>query len=507
MLHRVRGLTYVPRPNSRPRLLLSATSTQQNLTPPPFLLQQENMRWILKQQRLEDEAKEDEARPKQHKALASRYVSRRGYVDTIFFPDAYYLPPVLCQLPFSADSKAEGGEGAGDGQSTDRLCKITGAPARYKDPLTGYRYADASAFRELRKRYGASARRRVKAQQQEREAKEAASRGGSSATGAAPATGSRVEIDAAVAGAGAGIGAGAAGATSSSAAGGVAGNGSLKGAGASHAAGGQSSGQSKKQGSSKEGEKKAKSSGGKGKGKTKGAAKAAAAAAAAAVKAESSTAVPTSSGDDGAGRQRQEKTKAGTKRPRKQGGATKGAKPAKRPFFAPAPEAAAPAEAPVAMDEDELVPLKGHAAVHRGNGPAEQGAAPLGAGRAVDDAVPATSSWHVAQGNAGVAYARPLADAPAGGSAPPVHSPVAAPAPAIPLTYAAMSAAHAATIAPAEAARLGVEWAPEEQHLNVGGMGEVSNGCKAGSNSAVVPKCLGWQQPTPAITPLGRPPG
>ncbi|CAM9530187.1 unnamed protein product [Laminaria digitata] len=89
--------------------------TQKQLLLEAIQTEQENMRWILKQQRLEDEAKEDEGRPKQHKALASRYHSRRGYVDTIFFPDAYYLPPVLCQLPFTADPKAEGGGGGARG--------------------------------------------------------------------------------------------------------------------------------------------------------------------------------------------------------------------------------------------------------------------------------------------------------------------------------------------------------------------------------------------------------
>jgi YL1 nuclear protein C-terminal domain len=39
--------------------------------------------------------------------------------------------------------------------------QITGQPAKYRDPLTGYPYADAAAFKELRKRYGAAAQRKV----------------------------------------------------------------------------------------------------------------------------------------------------------------------------------------------------------------------------------------------------------------------------------------------------------------------------------------------------------
>ncbi|CAM9144418.1 unnamed protein product, partial [Pylaiella littoralis] len=163
--------------------------TQKQLLHEAIQTEQENMRWILKQRRLEDEAKEDEGRPKQHKILASRYVSRRGCVDTIFFPDAYYLPPVLCQ-PAAADSEdapaaaaagaaGDGGNGnnSGGGRRYDRRCKITGAPALYKDPLTGYSYANAAAFRQIRKRYGAAARRRLKDQRQDQEESEAASGG------------------------------------------------------------------------------------------------------------------------------------------------------------------------------------------------------------------------------------------------------------------------------------------------------------------------------------------
>ncbi|CAM9334426.1 unnamed protein product, partial [Hapterophycus canaliculatus] len=147
----------------QPKKAVKGQFTQKQLLLEAIQTEQENMRWILKQQRLEDEAKEDEGRPKQHKILASRYVSRRGCVDTIFFPDVYYLPPVLRQAPFSAG--ADGVSPVGVGKSpSERRCKITGAPAQYKDPLTGYPYANAAAFREVRKRYGASARRRLKAQ-------------------------------------------------------------------------------------------------------------------------------------------------------------------------------------------------------------------------------------------------------------------------------------------------------------------------------------------------------
>lgn len=377
------------------------------------------MRWILKQQRLEDEAKEDEARPKQNKSLASRYVSRRGQIDTIFFPDAVHFPSVLCQ-----PSAAERGGNAPDstvtrrGRPVGRRCKITGAPARYKDPLTGYGYADSAAFKELRKRYGASVRKRLGILQQDQEVKEATGRGGFAA-GSPGTSGGRLENGMVDAGAGMGVAGGAAGVSDT-----AAGNGSSKGAGGAHQVGGSSSG--KKQGGSKETEKKGKSSSGKGKGKAKSSSPKGAVTA----KAETSrSASPATNGDplpeeqdsqvkvdqqveteppekrdneeereqrgkqdikgkreerDKGERQekrdnekrepekkvkkkeQQEKPKTGTRRARKQGGSGKAVKVAKKSFFAPSPPAAETSSAPsIGLDDAELVPLTGRASTHR----------------------------------------------------------------------------------------------------------------------------------------------
>lgn len=473
------------------------------------------MRWILKQQRLEDEAKEDEARPKQNKTLASRYVSRRGCVDTIFFPDAFYLPPVLCQPPAPTDS-GTGGKKAGSGRPAERLCKITGSPARYKDPLTGYDYASAAAFRELRKRYGASARQQAKAQQEEKEENEAASRGGASA-GATGPTGSRQEngVAAVVAGAGAGTAGGII-----AAAGAAAGNGSSKGPGACSQAGGQSSGQGKKQGSSKDTEKKSKSSSGKGKGKAKGVPKGTAAAA----KVEGSTAP--SSGENGAGQERQEKSgKANAKRPRKQGATAKGSKPAKRPFFAPAPEAvAAPVAASLAGHEEDLVPLKGNTTAHRGD--AVQHVAPLPVSTHVaGDALPKTAACGqitVVTAGAeampsalvnGAASSASLYDAAPVAAAVQVYNGVSAtaqPETGAPLIETpdvveeTVSAPPALAVPPADG-----KTAPGHNELlsSNGGVDEVVNGWELVGSTSATQKLMGWQQPVEAGTVPGRPPG
>ncbi|CAM9331987.1 unnamed protein product, partial [Choristocarpus tenellus] len=153
---------------SQPKL--KGQFTQEQLLLEAIQTEQENVRWLLKQQRMEDEAKEDEMRPKSHKPLASRVLSRRGSPKTILFPGVDLVPTVL-QHPATLPRPA-----------TPAVCKITGGPARYRDPLTGHPFADADAFRELRKRFGPAARKRQRAQR-EKEGLGAALGGGTGVAG------------------------------------------------------------------------------------------------------------------------------------------------------------------------------------------------------------------------------------------------------------------------------------------------------------------------------------
>ena len=52
------------------------------------------------------------------------------------------------------------------GVADGKLCAITGAPAKYRDPISGLPYADLAAFKELRKLYPD-----VKKEERERQAK------------------------------------------------------------------------------------------------------------------------------------------------------------------------------------------------------------------------------------------------------------------------------------------------------------------------------------------------
>lgn len=450
------------------------------------------MRWILKQQRLEDEAKEDEGRPKQHKALASRYVSRRGCMDTIFFPDVYHLPPILCQG--SADAGHGAGSGlADDGRPVERLCKITGVPAKYKDPLSGHYYADSNAFREVRKRYGPAARRRLKDQQQELDAKEASSSGSTTQGPAVVVAGNRSENGVA-AGAGAGAAASAGGtagstAVAATAAVGASGNGSPKGVGSSNQAGEQASGHAKKQGSSKEGDKKPKSSAGKGKGKAK------AAKSATPPKAEGSTASRTAA--DETGPERQEKPKAGTKRPRTKDGGAKNAKPVKRPFFAPPPDAIAPATNSVDGHEAGLVPLKGNRSVVA----VDQICAPRS-----DSAVVGST---LGKFSAPVAQTSAAMQTPSGESshANRLHSATTITAVTSQALLATGSSLDAGTAAPAPPGTAMSQPPPPLEQTTIDQASAVANVWETAGATSAAHKIVGWQQPVQATTIVpGRPP-
>ncbi|CAB1110428.1 unnamed protein product [Ectocarpus sp. CCAP 1310/34] len=478
--------------------------TQKQLLLEAIQTEQENMRWILKQRRLEDEAKEDEGRPKQHKILASRYASRRGCVDTIFFPDAYYLPPVLCQAPFSAG----GGDGAvqDKGRKTgkspsDRRCKITGAPAPYRDPLTGYYYANSAAFRETASGGGAGG-------------------GGASGTrvdGIAPAAAAAVSgVGAVVVGngslKGAGAGAGAGAAAAAAAGGGGGGELSISGAGKKPASS-----------SAKEVEKKSKSSASKGKGKAKAGAGGTA----------STTASSTAAGA--------EKAKAGTKRKQAAGG--KGAKPAKRPFFAPAgggtaPSVLSPAAAAGSGESQQLVPLRGNntAVIHYGSSPADTGSAPEGSAVVKAAAYAAVAAQKAAaagkagggsesppQGSAVVkaaAYAAVAAQAAAAAGMATAAAPVRRrPGTSTAMPLVAKTAAGGQPASKIEVEQPAVSTStqlPQHQHLQAStaprSLEEGVNGWEAGSNSASTAavtgatNCTGWMQPVPAPAPLGQPP-
>jgi vacuolar protein sorting-associated protein 72 len=113
------------------QLLLEAV----NITEP------QNERWLLGRQR---QQAIEEATPREAKTTGrtiEKFLSRRGYLNTVHFPDMDHLPKILHKQTATKPATAK--------------CVITGQQARYRDPKTGLAYYDAAAFRELRRRHEA----------------------------------------------------------------------------------------------------------------------------------------------------------------------------------------------------------------------------------------------------------------------------------------------------------------------------------------------------------------
>jgi vacuolar protein sorting-associated protein 72 len=107
----------------------------------------ENARWLLARKRIRDQDEQRDRESRESSAggkLTERYTSRRGYLNTINFPEMDYVPEILTRNKQAAPPP-----------TIPTYCVITGQRARYRDPRTGLGYYDAQAFRELRRRHAA----------------------------------------------------------------------------------------------------------------------------------------------------------------------------------------------------------------------------------------------------------------------------------------------------------------------------------------------------------------
>jgi len=105
----------------------------------------ENVRWLLSRKRALEQSerleKELEGQSSAtNKKVMERFSSRRGYLNTITFPEMDHVPSII--LPKKPLKPPE-----------PELCAITGKKARYRDPKTGLAYYDLAAFKELRRKY------------------------------------------------------------------------------------------------------------------------------------------------------------------------------------------------------------------------------------------------------------------------------------------------------------------------------------------------------------------
>ena len=106
----------------------------------------ENARWLLARKRIRDQTeltdKEGRIGDSGGGELVERFTSRRGYLNTVTFPEMDHVPEIL--------TRRDNPEPA-----VSTYCVVTGERARYRDPLTGVGYFNSEAFREIRRRHSA----------------------------------------------------------------------------------------------------------------------------------------------------------------------------------------------------------------------------------------------------------------------------------------------------------------------------------------------------------------
>ena len=113
----------------------------------------ENARWLLGRKRIQNQSSQKDQEGREGRGsggkVIEKYVSRRGYLNTVTFPEMDHVPRILTtQGGSSSRSRITS-------PTAPTLCVITGHRAKYRDPKTGMGYYDATAFRELRRRHAA----------------------------------------------------------------------------------------------------------------------------------------------------------------------------------------------------------------------------------------------------------------------------------------------------------------------------------------------------------------
>lgn len=102
-----------------------------------------NERWLLGRKRTQAEkelSKRDDG-TYTNSTYTEKFISRKGYLNTINFADMDHIPNILLQKnQLSIPPKVP-------------LCAVTGKPARYRDPKSGYGYYDLDAFRVVRAKW------------------------------------------------------------------------------------------------------------------------------------------------------------------------------------------------------------------------------------------------------------------------------------------------------------------------------------------------------------------
>lgn len=114
----------------------------------------ENERWLLGRKRSQAVKDDNESASRNYDnhrrggKVIEKFVSRRGYLNTITFPDMDHIPDLLRTSHHSATTAST--------PPPPVHCVVTGKVAKYRDPITGMGYYDMAAFKELRRRHAAN---------------------------------------------------------------------------------------------------------------------------------------------------------------------------------------------------------------------------------------------------------------------------------------------------------------------------------------------------------------
>mmetsp|Transcript_7650 Transcript_7650/g.19651 ORF Transcript_7650/g.19651 Transcript_7650/m.19651 type:complete len:329 (+) Transcript_7650:522-1508(+) len=123
----------------------TVTFTQEEMLTEAVGTEADNRRWILSMQRAAREKAQSGQGPTRNNRSAIRFLSRRGATPTITFSEVEAQPEFF--RPDRAKPRPVPVEPS--------LCHVTGLPAKYRDPLTGYPYATAAAFKAIREEHNA----------------------------------------------------------------------------------------------------------------------------------------------------------------------------------------------------------------------------------------------------------------------------------------------------------------------------------------------------------------
>lgn len=126
-----------PKPKIRPQI--RHQFTQKQLLDDALKTEVVNAKWLQSQKLAEDERSALAKPVKKQVDRIKRTLSRRGAYTTITFSEVEDMPRILTEHT--------------EPTVPNKVCVITGLPAKYRDPKTGHPFANLDAYRQLKRMY------------------------------------------------------------------------------------------------------------------------------------------------------------------------------------------------------------------------------------------------------------------------------------------------------------------------------------------------------------------